>query len=44
MPFYHEFSNQTVEGLDDTYEPENWAKAINSTNFRKASCTASTIR
>ena len=36
MPFYHEFSNQTVEGLDDTYEPENWAKAINSTNFRKA--------
>ena len=36
MPFYHEFSNQTVEGLDDAYEPENWAKAINSTNFRKA--------
>ena len=36
MPFYHEFSNQTVEGLDDEYEPENWAKAINSTNFRKA--------
>lgn len=36
MPFYHEFSGQTVEGLDDAYEPENWAKAINSTNFRKA--------
>ena len=36
MPFYHEFSGQTVEGLDDEYEPENWAKAINSTNFRKA--------
>ena len=36
MPFYHEFSNQTVEGIDEEYEPENWAKAINSTNFRKA--------
>ena len=36
MPFYHEFSNQTVEGIDEAYEPENWAKAINSTNFRKA--------
>lgn len=36
MPFYHEFSGQTVEGLDDAYEPENWAKAINNTNFRKA--------
>ncbi len=36
MPFYHEFSGQTVEGLDDEYEPENWAKAINSPNFRKA--------
>ena len=27
---------QTVEGLDDEYEPENWTKAINSPNFRKA--------
>ncbi len=36
MPFYHEFSNWTVDGLDDEYEPANWAKAVNNTNFRKA--------
>ncbi len=36
MPFYHEFSNWTVEGLDDEYDPETWAKAVNNTNFRKA--------
>ena len=36
MPFAHEFSNWNVEGVDAEYEPENWAKAINSTNFRKA--------
>ena len=36
MPFSHEFSNWSVEGMDAEYEPENWAKAINNTNFRKA--------
>ena len=25
-----------VEGMDAEYEPENWAKAINNTNFRKS--------
>ena len=35
-PLPHNFSNATVDGLDAEYEPENWAKAINSTNFRKA--------
>ena len=36
MPFSHEFSNWSVEGMDADYEPENWAKAINNTNFRKS--------
>ena len=36
MPFSHEFSNWSVEGMDAEYEPENWAKAINNTNFRKS--------
>ena len=36
MPFSHEFSNWSVEGMDAEYEPENWAKAINNSNFRKA--------
>lgn len=36
MPFAHEFSNWSVEGVDEQYEPANWAKAINNTNFRKA--------
>lgn len=36
MPFSHEFSNWSVEGVDEQYEPANWAKAINNTNFRKA--------
>ena len=36
MPFAHEFSNWSVEGVDAEYEPENWAKAINNTNFRKS--------
>lgn len=36
MPFHHEFSNWTVGGMDAEYEPENWAKAINNTNFRKS--------
>ncbi|MFR6093555.1 MAG: ABC transporter substrate-binding protein, partial [Faecalibacterium prausnitzii] len=30
MPFSHEFSNWSVEGMDAEYEPENWAKAINN--------------
>ena len=42
MPFAHEFSNWNVEGVDAEYEPENWAKAINNTNFRKAFLYAST--
>ena len=36
LPYRHEFSNWTVTGVDAQYEPDNWAKAINSTNFRKA--------
>ena len=36
LPYAHEFSNWNVEGVDAEYEPENWAKAINNTNFRKA--------
>lgn len=36
MPFAHEFSNWSVGGMDAEYEPDNWAKAINNTNFRKA--------
>ena len=36
MPYAHEFSNWSVEGVDAEYEPDNWAKAINNTNFRKA--------
>ena len=36
LPYRHEFSNWTVTGVDAEYEPDNWAKAINSTNFRKA--------
>ncbi len=36
LPYRHEFSNWTVTGVDAQYEPENWAKAINNTNFRKA--------
>ena len=36
LPYAHEFSNWSVEGMDAEYEPENWAKAINNTNFRKA--------
>ena len=43
MPFSHEFSNWSVEGMDAEYEPENWAKAINNTNFRKSFLYASTI-
>lgn len=36
MPFAHSFSNWEVEGMDAEYEPENWAKAVNNTNFRKS--------
>ncbi len=36
MPVAHSFSNSEVEGVDAQYEPENWLKAINNTNFRKA--------
>ena len=36
LPYAHEFSNWSVEGMDAEYEPENWAKAINNTNFRKS--------
>ncbi len=36
LPYRHEFSNWTVTGVDAEYEPENWAKAINNTNFRKS--------
>lgn len=36
MPYAHSFSNWDVEGVDADYEPDNWAKAINNTNFRKA--------
>ena len=36
MPYRHEFTNWTVTGVDAEYEPDNWAKAINNTNFRKA--------
>ena len=36
LPYAHEFSNWNVTGVDAQYEPDNWAKAVNSTNFRKA--------
>ena len=36
LPYRHEFTNWTVTGVDAQYEPDNWAKAINSTNFRRA--------
>ena len=36
MQAEREFSNWSVEGMDAEYEPENWAKAINNTNFRKS--------
>ena len=36
LPYAHEFSNWSVEGVDAEYEPDNWAKAINNTNFRKS--------
>ena len=36
MPKPHSFANWEVEGVDAEYEPDNWVKAINNTNFRKA--------
>ena len=36
MPVAHSFSSSEVEGVDAQYEPDNWLKAINNTNFRKA--------
>lgn len=36
MPVAHDFGNWKIEGVDAQYEPENWLKAINNTNFRKA--------
>ena len=36
MPFAHSFPNWEVGGMEAEYEPDNWAKAINSTNFRKS--------
>ena len=36
LPYRHEFSNWTVTGVDAQYQPDNWAKAVNCTSFRKA--------
>ena len=36
LPYAHSFSNWNTTGVDAQYQPDNWAKAINSTNFRKA--------
>ena len=33
LPYRHEFTNWTVTGVDAQYEPDNWAKAINSTRL-----------
>ena len=36
LPYAHSFSNWNTTGVDAQYQPDNWAKAITSTNFRKA--------
>ena len=36
LPYAHQFSNLNTTGVDAQYQPDNWAKAVNSTNFRKA--------
>ena len=36
LPYAHSFSNWNTTGVDAQYQPDNWAKAVNSTNFRKA--------
>ena len=36
LPYAHQFSNWNTTGVDAQYQPDNWAKAVNSTNFHKA--------
>ena len=36
LPYAHQFPNWNPPGVDAQYQPDNWAKAVNSTNFRKA--------
>ena len=36
LPYAHKFPNWNTTGVDAQYQPDNWAKAVNSTNFRKA--------
>lgn len=36
LPYAHQFHNWNTTGVDAQYQPDNWAKAVNSTNFRKA--------
>ena len=36
LPYAHSFSNWNTTGVDAQYQPDNWAKAVNSTNFRKS--------
>ena len=36
LPYAHQFPNWNTTGVDAQYEPDNWAKAVNNTNFRKA--------
>ena len=36
LPYAHQFPNWNTIGVDAQYQPDNWAKAVNSTNFRKA--------
>lgn len=36
LPYAHQFPNLNTTGVDAQYQPDNWAKAVNSTNFRKA--------
>ena len=36
LPYAHQFPNWNTTGVDAQYQPDNWAKAVNNTNFRKA--------
>ena len=36
LPYAHQFPNWNTTGVDAQYQPDNWAKAVNSTNFCKA--------
>ena len=36
LPYAHQFPNWNTTGVDAQYQPDNWVKAVNSTNFRKA--------